>query len=138
MYASEELSQKCLNIPGYISNELDTHILHSPIHHNEPGKGILLFEDKFLKIVQEFHLSVQRPSGTFEEEVVDSAIAALAFLPREKCYNCQGQRHLYCGDCNGLRMRNAESLLPSRIFLPFDVLLLLHWLVDLTYLHTCM
>ena len=34
---------------------------------------------------------------------------------------------VYCGDCHGLRMPLGGILLPPRIHLPFDVLLVLHW-----------
>lgn len=54
-------------------------------------------------------------------------ISALAELPKEVCLRCKGRRQVYCGDCWGARMTAGQSLLPPRIALPFNVVLLLHW-----------
>ena len=56
-----------------------------------------------------------------------AAISALIAMPREVCPKCTGRRQLYCGDCCGLRMPIADILLPPRIDIPFEVLLLVHW-----------
>lgn len=54
-------------------------------------------------------------------------ISTLAELPKEVCARCKGRRQVYCGDCWGARMPLAQNVLPDRIELPFDVVLLLHW-----------
>ena len=36
-------------------------------------------------------------------------------------------RKIYCGECNGQRLPAASQVLPERISLPFDILLLVHW-----------
>lgn len=56
-----------------------------------------------------------------------SLLLALANLPKETCPQCRGRRQVYCGDCGGRRMALGDSVLPPRVALPFDVLLLLHW-----------
>eukprot|EP01036_Dinobryon_divergens_P026672 gene26673-35348_t len=80
-------------------------------------------------ILEEYHAIVKRPEGTFDLNLDTETlylIEKLSKLPREKCSRCLGCRQVYCGPC-GLRMPNAEELLPARVELPFDVLLLLHW-----------
>lgn len=67
-------------------------------------------------------------------ETDDTITHTLAAIPREVCRLCGGRRQIYCGDCGGVRMDGAISLLPPRVQLPFDVLLVVHWAEDL---HKC-
>ena len=54
-------------------------------------------------------------------------LAELAALGREECPSCGGRKQVYCGECVGVRMPLAEKLMPPRIALPFNILILLHW-----------
>ncbi len=119
--ACEELQIKILMIPGTLINELDHHMLHE--FHED---NLLKFDESFLNLVRNYHNSVKRPID-LSENSFDSSIHALAFLQRQECSSCGGQRHIYCGNCNGKRMANAIDKLPPRVALPFDILLLLHW-----------
>eukprot|EP00596_Hydrurales_sp_CCMP1899_P002045 CAMPEP_0119053806 /NCGR_PEP_ID=MMETSP1177-20130426/74662_1 /TAXON_ID=2985 /ORGANISM="Ochromonas sp, Strain CCMP1899" /LENGTH=484 /DNA_ID=CAMNT_0007033859 /DNA_START=471 /DNA_END=1922 /DNA_ORIENTATION=- len=65
------------------------------------------------------------------EDIITNTLAA---IPREVCPLCGGRRQIYCGDCGGVRMDGANNLLPPRVQLPFDVLLIVHWAEDL---HKC-
>ena len=62
-----------------------------------------------------------------EEKEMASYLLLLSEVNREICHLCGGRRQIYCGDCGGVRLDQAESLLPSRVVLPFDVLLIVHW-----------
>ena len=62
-----------------------------------------------------------------EEKEMASYLLLLSEVNREICHLCGGKRQIYCGDCGGVRLDQAESLLPSRVVLPFDVLLIVHW-----------
>jgi DTW domain-containing protein YfiP len=104
-----------------------------PLYPPHPQTHRLVFERDFLVKVLAFHNQVRRPEGTYEP-IDDQQITELATLPRDRCMGCGSRRQLYCGDCGGLRLAIAESVLPSRIFLPFDVHLLIHWQESL---HKC-
>ena len=58
-----------------------------------------------------------------KEEEMASYLLLLSAVDREICHLCGGRRQIYCGDCGGIRLDRAESLLPQRVVLPFDVLL---------------
>jgi hypothetical protein len=58
-----------------------------------------------------------------------SPLDTLAAAERERCHLCGGKRQIYCGDCGGVRVGRGGELLPRRIVLPFDLLLIVHWLV---------
>jgi len=120
------------------------------------------FNRDFLRRVKEYHDSTQRPAGTFEDptkaspvkspfkapeksaeepeepkeddEAYSNYIRTLAALPKETCAKCSGHRQIYCGHCAGLRMPQGDKLLPPRLRLPFDVLLVVHWAETL---HKC-
>jgi DTW domain-containing protein YfiP len=79
--------------------------------------------------VQAYFSKVRRPEGTFElhSSRHKDRIERIAKLPRELCARCKGRKCVYCGECGGLRMPAAADLLPDRIDLPFDVLLMVHW-----------
>lgn len=135
-HASHEISKKMVNLSSDLLKRLDFHPLYPPVNHD----GGLFFEEMFLNDVAEYHLSVARPAGTFEtkEDTMPPNIQALKSLDRETCVICGGRRQIYCGPCGGLRLANATTLLPPRIELPFDVLILLHWqetLVKCTGIH---
>jgi hypothetical protein len=65
-----------------------------------------------------------------------SPLDTLAAAERERCHLCGGKRQIYCGDCGGIRVGQGGELLPRRIVLPFDLLLIVHWLVLLQLLST--
>ena len=124
--------------------------INYPVESTGEAPFIQLNRD-FLIRVREYHDTTRRPAGTFDspvkttpqcsdeaaagtvaavteqEERMSSLITALVQLPKEVCPACLGRRQVYCGDCKGLRMSSAYELLPARVELPFDVLLLLHW-----------
>lgn len=122
---AEELSVKSVYLSVPLQKELSVHRLH-------PLDSItcnIRFARSFLIKVEAYHGLVRRPEGTFDVEVLPNlnTIKQLCSLPRSTCYFCNGCRQIYCGSCGGLRLENVCSLLPERIDLPFDVLLLLHW-----------
>eukprot|EP01041_Mallomonas_annulata_P013090 gene13090-27628_t len=127
--AVTELSKKVLTISPKIVKKLDYHELHPP----DKNTGTFIFNNDFLLEVAAYHSSVARPEGTFtfenEDETGDgiSIIRQLAILEREECSGCGTRQQLYCGPCGGLRTPSASALLPKRVELPFDVLLVLHW-----------
>lgn len=119
---AETLVVKSCNLSIRLQRDLSIH----PLYPLDPTTGLLQFHAEFLVRVAEYHESLRRPEGTFE--LPDSPlIQTLLDVPRIRCNACDGVRQLYCGPCGGLRMSNAESILPPRINLPFDVLLILHW-----------
>lgn len=129
---AEELTSKSLMLSHPLQRELHMH----PLYTLE--EGLLKFHASFLQRIAEYHDTVRRPEGTFtlpNNPRLDQLLA----LDREKCPQCLGQRKIYCGPCGGLRMSNADKILPPRLHLPFDVLLLLHHhesLVKCTGIHT--
>ena len=56
-----------------------------------------------------------------------SLTETLAATERERCHLCGGNRQIYCGSCGGVRVGRGGSLLPPRVSLPFDLLLVVHW-----------
>ena len=62
-----------------------------------------------------------------KENEIASYLQFLSSVDREICHRCGGRRQIYCGDCGGVRLNRASSLLPQRVVLPFDVLLIVHW-----------
>ena len=115
----------------------------------------LLFRKSFIDKVNTYHSSLKRPidniDASYSDELFpqidhdkdehdnsessalrevlqeDNRISSLALIERDVCNQCKGRRQLYCGGCGGVRMENANSLLPTKLHLPFDVLLVLHW-----------
>jgi hypothetical protein len=112
----------------------------------------LIFDESFLAKVAEYHLKMSRPEGTFDLNVTaanddgsrtdfltaEESAARTSFnssvpyeelskVPREICPSCGSRRQIYCGHCGGIRMPMASELLPPRIDLPFNILLILHW-----------
>ena len=55
--------------------------------------------------------------------------SSLSQLHREECHVCKCRRQIYCGSCGGLQMLEASKFLPSRVEIPFDILLIVHWFV---------
>ena len=119
------------------------------------SKFLLLLPVEFVSELRAFFRSVQRPDGTFAAKDAPSpppsspplgatdtpdmptappgpAFSFARLLPhlvqqgRETCPSCQRRRSIYCGDCLGQRMPQAALLLPPRVPLPFDLVLLLH------------
>jgi len=118
-----ELTRKSLAISPELVWEYFLHPLHPYGADNQ-----LVFNPDFLIKLKSFHESVERPEGTYDIHN-DEMITSLASLPRQACPGCGKMSQVYCGDCLGMRMPNAESLLPPPFPLPFDVLLILHWYV---------
>jgi hypothetical protein len=117
-----------------LPRDLDEHPLRPPLVAGE----FVQFDNSFLIKVAEYHKSLERPPETFSSEKIlieDSSklssylslINTLSQFPREICPRCSGRRQIYCGDCEGIRMSEAEKILPQRIALPIDLVLLLHW-----------
>lgn len=119
---AESLTAKNINL----SVELQRELINQPLYTPDPDTGLMRFHDDFLERVSAYHDTVRRPEGTFDVESL-LQYQPLAALPRELCSQCNNLRQIYCGPCHGRRMPGAESLLPPRVSLPFDVLLLLHW-----------
>jgi hypothetical protein len=125
---SLELIQKSINLSPKLQEELCYHILYLP----DPLTNLLFFDTIFLEKVKNYHLSVERPEGTFNSQKINNIKIQnfeklVECYSREICASCLGCYHIYCGPCGGVRMKNANFLLPNRIELPFDVLILLHW-----------
>ena len=117
----------------------------------------LLFRKSFITEVNSYHSSLKRPvdniDASYSDELIpvtvhdagdddydrpeagllrevmgeEPRVQALAAVERDICCKCSGRRQIYCGGCGGVRMGNADHLLPGRVHLPFDVLLVLHW-----------
>lgn len=121
---AEELSQKSLFLSVPLQKELSLH----PLYPIDPIEKVLRFHNDFIARVVEYHHSVRRPEGTFDVRTIPhyALVEQLVQLPRIPCPLCNGKRQVYCGVCSGLQMENAQGLLPERVTLPFDVLLLLH------------
>lgn len=119
---SEVITVKSINVDVTLQREMYLH----PLYPLDPVTGWLCFHQEYLDHVRQHHDSLRRPDGTFklpESELIQQ----LLHLPRLVCPQCKHGRHIYCGPCGGLRMENAEDLLPPRVLLPFNVHLVLHW-----------
>eukprot|EP01039_Chlorochromonas_danica_P008247 gene8247-9095_t len=130
---AEELTLKSLNLSLPLNRRLQCHPLY-PLH---PSSEKMVFQEDFVQQVRLYQASLQRPEGTFTV-TISPQLEALCEMERTLCPRCNGRRQLYCGPCGGLRMPAAEELLPPRLSLPFDILLLLHWnesLVKCTGIH---
>jgi hypothetical protein len=77
----------------------------------------------------DFAVSVNINASRGPRGVKTSPLDALAAAERERCHLCGGKRQIYCGDCGGIRVGQGGELLPRRVVLPFDLLLIVHWLV---------
>lgn len=140
--ASYEMSRKEITLSPRLQRELDFQpLIPSRDTHDT---CFLHFEPAFLAKVRAYHLSVERPAGTFSLDENKSfsesensrriLVDRLAQCDREVCPCCGRRQQIYCGGCGGLRMTMADKLLPDRISLPFDILLLVHWAESL---HKC-
>ena len=80
-------------------------------------------------IIVRYHASLERPPGTFDRSnnsiYSQSYLEELESVERDICSGCNGRRQLYCGPCGGRRL--SGDMLPLRIELPFDLLILVHW-----------
>lgn len=143
----EELRSKSPFLNGSLEAALAQHVLLLPT--SRETRGGVVFDPQFVKMVVLYHDELERPEGTFavgsgkkeEEEAEADALkkeealeknlklSELSALPRDVCSSCMCRKQVYCGECTGVRMGNAEALLPARITLPFDVLLLIDWYV---------
>jgi hypothetical protein len=132
-----ELNKICCEISPGLIRDLDSHPLLPPIN-SRTSQELVQFQNQFLFKVMEYFKTLERPQETFSLEKIliedHSKLSEYLFLvenlsrlPREVCQKCSGRRQIYCGDCEGIRMKNAEEFLPNRISLPIDILLLLHW-----------
>jgi hypothetical protein len=140
--ASYEMSRKEITLSPRLQRELDFQPL-MPLQGTHDS-CLLHFEPAFLSKVRAYHLSVERPQGTFcldeRESCLESEksnrvlVGRLAQCDREVCSSCGRRQQIYCGGCGGLRMTMADKLLPDRVSLPFDILLLVHWAESL---HKC-
>jgi DTW domain-containing protein YfiP len=120
---AEELTLKSINL----SLELQKKLSQLPLLPLHPLSAQLQLPPSFLDEVRACHDSVRRPVGTFSRDLIsETKLQQLCALDRESCAKCNGRRQVYCGHCGGRRMPLAESSLPARVDLPFDVLLLLH------------
>lgn len=120
--ASEVICIKSVTVDVKLQREIYLH----PLYPFDSVTGWPCFHKDLLQRICEYHTSLRRPDGTFllpESELIHQ----LLDLPRVVCKNCNHARHLYCGPCGGLRMENADALLPPRVELPFNVHLVLHW-----------
>lgn len=88
---------------------------------------ILYFSRDFLLVVAEYHDKLRRPEGTFELDESSDQMEFLSKFDRDTCSKCNQRRAIYCGECFGLRMENVKNLLPTRVSLPFDVLVIKHF-----------
>ena len=125
-----EISQKRCNLSLKLGNKLD----QLPALPRNPENGQLPFGLEFLSELGAYLKSVARPeSGSnnpenFEKEIKDSLLVDLSAMKRERCPSCNANRYMYCGTCTGIRMPEADAILPPRINLEdFDVLVLMHW-----------
>lgn len=121
-HAGDVLSTKNLYLWSGLSKELNTHPLLPPA-----ADGSIAFYKPFVDAVIAYQTSLERPVETFEDRESRDLAAAVKEHPRETCPVCCNRKHIYCGSCGGVRMPSTEHLLPPRIRLPFDVLLLVHW-----------
>lgn len=114
-----------------ISADLQKLLIEQPFIQSSVTGTYIKFDKQFLQQVQLYFNEVSRPEGTFEEDSMlsDELITKLAELPRELCTECNGRRHVYCGDCCGKRLQSSSCILPSRVDLPFNILLVVHWYV---------
>ena len=95
----------------------------------------IIFDQKYIDMVTKYHDGLERHGSTDKDAVNRQLksekslhIAELAELPRDLCPSCMCRQHIYCGDCFGVPMGNAEPFLPAdKISLPFKVVLLLDW-----------
>ena len=131
----DELRKKGPYINGFLETALGEHVLLP----TTAAQGII-FDPKYIKMVMKYHENLERPDGTFDvvnteavakEKAIERKLKLqeLSELPRDVCESCMCRKQVYCGDCTGVRMKNAEDFLPKRINLPFNVLLLIDWYV---------
>ena len=98
---------------------------------NKSKQQILYFNRDFLLQVSEYHNSLRRRDGTFVMNESNDKMDYLSKFDRDTCKKCNQRRAVYCGECKGLRMENTSHLLPKRVRLPFDVLIVLHFAENL-------
>ena len=129
--AGDELAFKCLSLSPKLMKALDEHPLYPP----SLSATVIVFDEEFLDQVKAYHASVERPDGTFSrtQSTPTEILEALSQLDREVCPSCNGRRQVYCGPCGGKRLTSAVPYLPDRVSLPFDILLLIHWL-EITFI----
>lgn len=125
VHSANTLSKKSSALSMPLLEKFDAHPLLPP-----SPTGRISFNPTFLAEVAEYHKSLSRPDDVFSTKASSELelvmLERLAALAREEC-SCGGRKQVYCGSCGGLRMPSAEGVLPPRVDLPFDVLLLVHW-----------
>jgi DTW domain-containing protein YfiP len=131
--ACKVLSKKSSNLSIDLLHVFDIHPLLPP-----SAEGKIQYNKSFLIDVAEYHRSLSRPDDVFAHKAQSESelelLSHLASLEREVCHICLGKKQVYCGSCGGIRLASASSILPHRIGLPFDILLLVHWQESL---HKC-
>ncbi len=131
---AEELTIKMINLSVPLQKIMSNH----PLYPLDPASHHLQFHQSFVEGIKAYHDTVRRPDGTFDMQE-DEHLERLCSTERVVCGLCLGKRQLYCGPCGGIRMNYSEELLPPRVVMPFDILLLLHYqesLVKCTGIHT--
>ena len=109
----DEINNNLLNLK--LNSKLEINL----IEHSEEEKNL----EKEKESENELEIDKEREK---EREKLNH-LETLSRAEREVCVMCGGRRQVYCGDCGGQRMVRAGTLLPPRIKLPFDLLLVVHW-----------
>ena len=152
-FTTQQLNTHCSHLNNNISNT-NTNTNTTPLSNEH----CVLFRKSYIDKVNQYHASVKRPNvnatEVFHENEVQSVTATIAIeeddfnndielvttlsnLSRERCIECGSNRQVYCGDCGGLRLTSTVGVLPDRVSLPFDVLLLVHWYLGYIYIYIC-
>ena len=124
-----EVSDELIAKSNHLSPVLSKELALLPLVRCHSAYTYITYKTQFLSKVKQYHETVARPEGTFTSDKVDedSYIIELSKVSRSICSLCNAKRQLYCGDCGGVRLPSTEHLLPHRVELPFDILLIVHW-----------